>query len=168
MSGKVVDKDNGWREMMARARELANGPRVRVGILDDEPKKVAPGDEPTPLSLVEIAGIHEFGAPDAGIPQRSFIRATVDQRADDIARLLQVQAQKAIEGKITAEQALEQTGAKVVSWVQRTITSQIPPPLAPATLAKKTVNGRVGNVPLVNTGQLKSSITYVVVEGVEA
>ena len=41
----------------------------------------------TGLRVLDIATIHEFGAPAAGIPQRSFVRATVDEHRADIARI---------------------------------------------------------------------------------
>ena len=158
MSGKVTDTDRGARDLLERLRALAKSTRkVRVGVLADAPKK-SEGASPSRLSLLEVAILHEFGAPAAGIPQRSFIRATIDERAADIAKLQLALAKRVAEGAITEDQALAQLGAKVAAWCQARIVAGISPALAPSTIERK------GNktTPLVLTGQLKSSITYAV------
>lgn len=168
MSGRVTTTDRGAKDMLRRAHELAGGMRVKVGILDDAPKDVHPGEKPSSLTLVEIACIHELGAPELGIPQHSFIRATVDERRADVQRLSVVLAKDVLTGKRTAAQALDALGAKVSGWMQKRIADGIPPQLKAETLKRKTVNGAVGDVPLVDTGQLKSAITWVVEKGVAA
>lgn len=166
MSGKVTTKDHGASKMLAQARELAKGKRVRVGILDDAPKDVATTDEAgnrtttvdSAITLIEIAIIHEFGLGD--VPQRSFIRATIDERKADIERLLVSRARLVLAGKITADQALDQVGAKVAGWVVEKIDSNI----APA-LAESTVEEKGSSVALVDTGQLKASVSWLVLAG---
>lgn len=155
---KVTVKDQGWRAMLARAREIAGGRGVRVGILADEPKR-SREPETSGLSLVEVALIHEFGAPARGIPQRSFLRAAIDEHAPDIRRLILAVAARALDGAITPAQALDQIGAKVAGWVQTRIDQGIAPPLKPATIARKG-----SSKPLVNVGQLKAAITWKVGE----
>jgi phage gpG-like protein len=157
---RVTVKDNGAAKLIAQARELAKGATVRVGVLDDATKQVEPGEEPSKLSLLEVAAVHEFGAPAAGIPQRSFIRATIDARRADIARLQLALAKQVLTGKLTPDQALEQMGAKVAAWCQTRIAEGIGPALKPATIARKK-----SSKPLVDTGQLKSAITYRVTGG---
>ena len=130
------------------------GRRVRVGILADAPKTEHDSGDGA-ATLLEIAAIHEFGA--GPIPQRSFIRATMDARQADIARLQEVLVGQVLDGKITPDQALALLGAKVAAWMQKTISEGIAPELKPETIARKG-----SSVPLVDTGQLKSSITYVV------
>lgn len=144
--------------MLARAREIAGGRGVRVGILADEPKR-SREPETSGLSLVEVALIHEFGAPAAGIPQRSFLRATIDEHAPDIRRLILAVAARALDGAITPAQALDQIGSKVAGWVQTRIDQGIAPPLKPETIARKG-----SSKPLVNVGQLKAAVTWKVGE----
>ena len=155
---KVTVKDQGWRAMRARAREIAEGRAVRVGILADEPKR-SREPETSGLSLVEVALIHEFGAPAAGIPQRSFLRAAIDEHAPDIRRLILAVAARALDGAITPAQALGQIGAKVAGWVQTRVDQGIAPPLKAATIARKG-----SSKPLVNVGQLKAAVTWKVGE----
>jgi phage gpG-like protein len=153
----VRDTDRGAQAMVSRLRALAQSTRrVRVGILSDSPKKAREGATGK-LSLLEVAALHEFGAPEANIPQRSFIRATIDEKRADIERLQFAVAKRVALGEITEAQALNALGAKVAGWVKARIAAGIGPELAPATIAKKK-----SSKPLVDTGQLRSSITHVV------
>lgn len=174
MSGKVADRDHGARDLLARVRAM-HGNHVRVGILADAPKrddvqqrgkhskkkrirdKVArrAGAAARKLSLLEVAIVHELGG--GHVPARSFIRATVDAKRADILKLQVALAQQVLLGKITPEQALSQLGAKVAAWMKTRIAEGIAPPLSEATIKRKG-----SSVPLIDTGQLRSSITHVV------
>lgn len=154
MSGvRVVD--NGADALIARMRALrASKATVSAGILSDAPKKEREGSSGR-YSLLEVAAVHEFGAPAAGIPARSFIRATFDEKRDEIARLQQVLLTKIVKGEMELVPALNAMGAKFAGWCQARIAEGISPPLAPATIAAKG-----SSTPLVDTGQLRSAITW--------
>ena len=155
MSVRVVDR--GADELVARIRALrTTKASVRVGILSDAPKKEREGATGK-LSLLEVAAVHEFGAPRAGIPARSFIRGTIDERTEDIARLERVMLAKVVAGDIALKPALDAIGAKVAGWIQQRIAAGIEPALSPATVAKKK-----SSTPLVDTGQLRSAVTWLV------
>lgn len=155
MSVRISDVDHGFLRLADR---LAKKARVRVGILADEPKETEDGDT-SPLSLVEIAAIHEFGAPAAGIPQRSFIRGTVDEKRHEIEQLQFAQAKRIVLGQVDPDHAVEQLGAKVAAMMQRRIAQGIPPPNAPETVERKG-----SSTPLIDTGQLRSSLSYELVK----
>lgn len=155
MSVRVIDR--GADELVARIRALrTTKASVRVGILSDAPKKEREGATGK-YSLLEVAAVHEFGAPRAGIPARSFIRATIDERTEDIARLERVMLAKVVAGDIELKPALDAVGAKVAGWIQQRIAAGIDPPLSPATVAKKK-----SSTPLVDTGQLRSAVSWLV------
>lgn len=155
MSVRVVDR--GADELVARMRALRDTTaKVRVGILSDAPKKEREGATGK-YSLLEVAAVHEFGAPRAGIPARSFIRGTIDERTEDIARLERAVLAKVVAGDIALKPALDAIGAKVAGWIQQRIAAGIEPALSPATVAKKK-----SSTPLVDTGQLRSAVTWLV------
>lgn len=157
---KITDTDRGAKALLKSVGALAKSKRtVRVGILSDAPKKEREGATGK-LSLLEVAAIHEFGAPAAGIPARSFIRATIDEHQADIEKLQRVLLAKVVAGQLTEEQALQMIGAKVAGWCKARIAAGIDPPLAPETVKRKK-----SSKPLVDTGQLRASITHAV-EGV--
>jgi hypothetical protein len=60
-----------------------------------------------------------------------------------------------IEGKRTSDQVLEILGQRAVGQIQERIASGIAPANAPSTVAKKG-----SSTPLIDTGVLRSSITY--------
>lgn len=154
----VTVRDNGASKMLAELRALG-GKTVRVGILDEAPKRESPGKgkKASRATLLEVAAVHEFGAPAAGIPNRSFIRATVDLKAAEIQATRDKLAAQVAEGKITAQVALERLGAFVQGLVQARIAEGIGPALKPETVARKK-----SSKPLVDTGQLRSSVTWLV------
>ena len=149
---RVTVKDHGAKALLERAHKLAAGRVVRVGVLDDAPKREGEGGTGA-QSLLEVAAQHEFGA--GRIPQRSFIRGTVEAKGAEIADLQVSLAGLVLKGKIEPDQALEQLGAKVVGMVQTRIAAGIAPALHPDTIEKKG-----SSTPLIDTGQLRSSITY--------
>jgi hypothetical protein len=155
MSVRVVDR--GADELVARIRSLrTTKAKVRVGILSDAPKKEREGATGK-YSLLEVAAVHEFGAPRAGIPARSFVRGTIDERTEDIARLERAVLAKVVAGDIALKPALDAIGAKVAGWIQQRIAAGIEPALSAETAAKKK-----SSTPLVDTGQLRSAVTWLV------
>ena len=105
------------------------------------------------MTIGDIGSIHEFGAPSAGIPQRSFIRGWYDERQAFIADTLRTQLRAVIAGKRPIEQAAERIALAFEGDVKRRIAQNIPPPLAPATIARKG-----SSVALIDTGQLRNAI----------
>ena len=143
---------------------------VKVGVFGNEgetPHKSDDGAAQT-LTLVALAKIHEFGL---GVPQRSFVRAYVDANVDRIQRMLFVLMQGAIRNALRngtpitdadRTRILSLVGIKMVGEMQERISAGISPALAESTLRKKTVGGKVGTTPLIETGQLRSSIGFAV------
>ncbi len=155
--GKTTVKDNGGLALLAK--RLAKGASVRVGILQDAPKESKDGDA-GPATLMEVAAIHEFGAPQAHIPQRSFIRAAFDEKEREIRSDLAKVAKLVVFRKATIEQGLAMLGARIVGYMQKRIASGIEPENAPSTIAKKG-----SSKPLIDTGQLRNAITFEIIPG---
>lgn len=140
---------------------------VKVGVFGAKgAEKVKPREEGQPapnLTMVELATIHEFGT--GKIPERSFIRSYFDAEFDSLMGVLRKLIEKAIAravqtGKpITAaeqKKVLDTVGAYMVGRIQERIASgAIKPPLAETTIDRKG-----SSKPLIDTGQLRSSITF--------
>ncbi len=132
-------------------------------------------------SVAYVAAIQEFGAPEAKIPPRPFLRPSIAQDKDKWVKILEAQIPKVQAGQITADQALLGVGAVAVGDIQAMIASINSPPLSPITVLLrkwrkqgKTISGKtVGeaaqaiaagvdpgsdNKPLNDTGYLMSSI----------
>jgi hypothetical protein len=150
--------------------------RVKVGILTDSAHKAAEGAGGE-ISLLELAAIHEFGSPAAGIPERSFMRATVNGKREQVNEAieklvgLEVRALLATPGgpsdsqaDAAAHRALGRLGTKLVAMIRATVRNRetVGPEdqaNAPSTIAKKG-----STLPLVDTGQLMQALTFAVVD----
>ena len=91
------------------------------------------------------------------IPARSFLRATVDIYQEAIAKREAAFAYGVMLGKFDLRTALEAFGSYVVGLIQQRIADRIDPPNRPYTIAKKR-----SDVPLIDKGQLRGSITYII------
>jgi hypothetical protein len=129
-----------------RGHFVSQAQRERLAVLTNKAKA-------SELTVGEIAAIHEFGLGTA--PRRSFLADWADEKRDEI-NAIAVKAGRAVaRGTLTGEDALEQIGAWAVGSIQERMASNIPPPLAPATIKRKG-----SSVALIDTGQLRSSISY--------
>lgn len=153
----IIDKDMGMRGIRAAIEGAAGRNVTKVG-LPAEAAPAMPPDAPssTMVDLVQLAAIHEFGAPKRNIPERSFIRATYDENKTKIEQIQEVEARRIISGESTVQESLSRIGEWLVMKTRKKIENHIPPPLSPATIAAKQ-----GNTPLYDTGQLIQSITHV-------
>ena len=97
----------------------------------------------------QVAAFHEFGT--VRVPERSFIRATLDnQRTQIEARVRDITRQLiSNRRRLRPQAALSILGLDLQRRIQETIRRGIPPPLV----------SRDGT-PLIDTGQLIQSITF--------
>jgi hypothetical protein len=125
-------------------------PVITVGILAEAGKEAHVDDS---LTVLEVAVFNEFGTD--RIPERSFIRAWFDENESRLRTALSRMMVSVIAGKRTKEQALELLAQTCVGQIQKRIANGISPPNADSTIDRKG-----SDKPLVDTGQLRSSISY--------
>src|SRR3990172_5541962 len=121
---RVIDRDRGWRKLRQDLEKTSAKRRVLVGIQSDD------GGRDDGLNNAELAAVHEFGRLDGTIPERSFIRATIDENAAKYKALAKLLSKGVINRKMTATQALEILGQKVVADIRARIRAGIKPDLA--------------------------------------
>lgn len=162
MRAKFVlkDKDRGFKALMKNAALLKKS-YVRAGVLGEGEKDARRGED---LTNVELAVIHEFGAPGAGIPERSFVRSSFDAGKEKYMAALRKMSIQVYDGRADAKKVLGLIGAQMAADMKGRIAAGIPPPNAPEVLARKQAKGSGAGAPkpLVDTGQLLSSITWAV------
>jgi len=152
MAGRVVVKDRGLTKILANMKDL-DGAQIAVGIQGPEAGAIHPDGE---IDNVSLGVIHEFGAPGANIPERSFIRETFDVRVDHWVRTAAKIAEKVY--STTPDRpgrALGVLGEFAVADVRKQIARGIPPPLEAATVIRKG-----SSTPLIDMGILMGSITW--------
>lgn len=114
------------------------------------------------IRTVDLATIHEFGSAKARIPERSFLRATMRNNQAAIAKMNQVVVRAALKGQDPVPAAVR-VGLRLEAAVKRTITELRTPPLARSTIRKRfALTGDADPNPLVDTGHLRNSVSYVV------
>lgn len=146
---RVIDRDRGWKAIRREAKR-SGGAHVAVGILEG-----AGARNDGELTNAMLGSVHEYGSPESGIKERSFLRATIDERLRDYRKLVKRLGELIVTKKLTTEQALDMFGMRVVADVKRRIQAGIDPALAPETIARKGSSKQ-----LIDTGQLVNSITH--------
>lgn len=140
---RMSDVDHGARRVVATVND--KGHELSVGVMGD-------GTYEDGTSVVDVASWHEFGK--GHNPQRSFIRAWFDENSAANKNFVRQQAKQQLQGRQTMQRSLELLGLRAVGGMQKRIASgRIKPPLSEATIRRKG-----SSVPLVDTGQLRSSI----------
>lgn len=152
-SFSVREKDRGFKRLRAAIEELKDT-EVKVGVLSDEKH---PGSD---LTNVELAAILTFGTADGHVPARPFIEPPLRKNRSEYRDLLKKLLRKSLEGKITAKDAFDLIGEKMVVDIRKYITDGVPPPNAPSTIARKG-----SSTPLIDTGALFNAITYATIVG---
>lgn len=164
---QIKTDKRGLEALKKTIRKLQAAPsHVRVGLLGDSKKNSRKGDG---LTNGQLGLIHEFGT--STIPARPFLRPTINANADRYNQILANIAKRALDSKgSTRDRDLGLLGQAAAADVKNFITQgkPIPPPNAPATLARKqakTRRGSDGSVrTLVDTGRMVAAITYQVVK----
>ena len=106
------------------------------------------GDE----TVASIGFKHEYGV---GVPERSFMRTTIQAKKRDIISLQKKLLRQIIIGSMKVETGLGLVGEFMADAITQKIVAIRTPPNAPYTIkAKGSTN------PLIDTGQMKNSITY--------
>lgn len=151
MKSGVIDIDRGMKAMVRRFIRYKRGPYVTVGIQGTEAEEEREFGE----TNVTLAVVHEFGSKDGRIPQRSFIRSTIDRERNKIQKLLDRSARRALTSADVLH-ALGEVGEFTKSQMVRTIDQSI----GLKKLAKSTELAKKSTKPLIDTGILKGSITW--------
>jgi hypothetical protein len=180
----------GLKALVDKLQKDMKGSHVKVGVLATAPAREN-DEEGGPASNLEIAIYNEFGAPEAGVPERSFLRASFLKHKPDYVQHLETLLKNAVEKGYPIKKGLNTIGLLAASDVKAFIIQgeQVPPPNSPATIREKVEKGSwkitnklrkrlakktktefeaeaAGQVrTLVDTGQLVNSLTHEVVMG---
>lgn len=157
-AAKVTRKDFGLKRIMKELDAL-NGSYTLVGIQSTAKSKrqrkngrVRDAGE----SIAQIAAANEFGT--RKIPPRPFIRPMVLENREKINKYSEIQLMQMYMGKRTAREAIGRIGELGQNLTIEKLDSVYNPPNSPITVAIKG-----SSKPLVDTGQMRAAIKYVVV-----
>ncbi len=156
MASRVLVNDKGLKAQLSMLAKASRGKVLTVGVHaaeGSEEHKAPEGSKGSPLTVSEIATIHEYGL--GHNPERSFIRDWFDAHRSENQENLRLVGIQVLRGQYTVDIALGRLGALFQGQIQNRISAGIPPPLS-----KKTIDRKESSVPLINTGQLRSSILW--------
>ena len=161
--GSIVTKVDIVDDVLKALQELDKS-QVMVGI----PSETA-GRDDGPINSAAIGYILETGAPERNLPARPFLVPTIWRIRADLGKRAKSALTRVTSGKPGAKRAVEQglggIGLLAANEVKRVINAGDFAPLAPATLyaRKHRKNApRNSEKPLVDTGQLRNAVTYVI------
>lgn len=120
-----------------------------------------------PITNAELLYIHTHGSPINNIPARPVVEPALADDRDRLSKMLKKSALLSLEGK--EEEAIEQlklTGMRgqnvARAWFNNPNNNW--PPNSPSVEAAKRKKGSTDPKPLIDTGELRKSITYVLVK----
>lgn len=168
---RITPEGRRFLEQIEKLKQL----EVRVGFQDDgtmAARRTEDGIEDAEVSLLEIAIWNELGTYNS--PSRPFLRQSVDDNDATIKTFCKAQMQMLAQGK-TAEEVLNSIGVMQKGLVQDKIKSGTFEPNAEITIHggwmknKKSgklffVQGKKSEKPLVATGHMRESVSYVIKE----
>jgi hypothetical protein len=165
MSFNTTDIDRGMAHVVTQSEIAKRGAFIETGVFA--------GQNAGGQSIAHYAAFSEHGSigavvfgyhtpkgtrPFSGkehVPQRSFIRSTVDEQRKKYEEIEAAGVNQIIEGHMTVSGVLSRIGITMVADIKKKIKSNVPPPNAPATLARKR-----GSITLTNTGALANAIMF--------
>lgn len=160
MKNEVTDKDMGFNDLVKVFDEMDGTVSVEVGV----PEAAEEYEDGT--NHVVVASANEYGAeidhPDGHtivIPERSFLRSTMDEKRSRFTRLLTKFMGEVIDGDMSVRDALEGLGLDAAAQVDRKIVQLDDPPNAKSTIERKESSN-----PLIDSGHLRQSIIHRVKE----
>ena len=140
-------KGNGLHKLEAFLKGM-QGHKLYVGVTKSSNSRGKDGK-----SNALIAYVHEFGI---GVPERSFLRSTVLEQAKKYAQIQRDNIIPAIKsGTMTADEAYRRLGIVASNDVKAKMVNG---PFTP--LKQQTVDRKGSSKPLIDTGELRQSITY--------
>jgi hypothetical protein len=147
MTAKIIKDFDG--KFLDRLKAALTGKRERVVNVGFP----ASAKELDGTSTAFIAAVHEFGS--EHVPERSFMRTSLEANRNKRKALNEQNLKKVLNGGITIDAALGQLGLMASSDIKEQIKNGSFAPLKEATIKRKG-----SSKPLIDTGQMRQSVTY--------
>jgi hypothetical protein len=108
------------------------------------------------IPVSNVAFLNEYGT--KNIPSRPFLRTTLIDNKKKYEKMLKKNVKNSISRNFNLIKGLEKIGKVTVSDIKKTITDFKTPPNKESTINKKKTSN-----PLINTGLLRSSVSYKII-----
>lgn len=136
--------------------EQAVDSSVKVGLPSDKVGQEVYGDG---VTIMQVGAQHEYGT--EKMPARSFLRMPFEVKRDDIDRYIGLQFRAVMEGKRSADDAMELIGIMATNISKEAFRNNGYGQWAPLSPITKAIKAEAGKTtPLVWSGILRNSITW--------
>lgn len=144
-----------------KAMRKLTASQLLIGIPAEESARK---NEDTPMDNATLGFIHEYGSPAANIPARPVLIPGVEKVSKECAEIIANGAGDALtQGVAALEKAFVKAGLVAQASVRATLTAgEGFQELAESTIKARQAKGYKGTKPLIRTGQLRNSYTFVV------
>ena len=123
------DIDLGYRKIIEAIENLSNS-EIQNGIFGGKNKE-------NKESIAFYALVNEFGSKDGKVPQRSFIRSTIDGKSLEYNNYIEKQFERILEDSQTVDGFLLSFALKIEGDIKKKIVDLKHPPNAPSTMLQK-------------------------------
>lgn len=142
-------------DVLTSRRVLAGVPAVKAPRSGDEHEG--------PINNAALMYIHEHGAPEVNIPARPVVHPAINSIKKELIAEQKRGAKLVLKGNFAAiDRMFHRMGIMAQNAMRKRITDGPFEPLAPRTIAERRARGRFGIKPLIDTGQLRRALTYVI------
>lgn len=165
MKSGIMTIYNGMPKLLKSIEEFPKHD-VLIGIPEDKSLRDYDADENEPITNAAIGYIAEFGAPERNIPQRAWLIPSIKKAKVQISSYMKQAGAAILAGDYKkCDRAMHAAGLAGQNSARKMINTGPFQELAEATLAARLRRGRTGTKPLIDTGQFRNSVTYVVRNG---
>jgi phage gpG-like protein len=133
--------------------------KVSIGVFGGAHSITSKSGGKRSITMPDLAAIHEYGAPSRKIPERSFLRASITLNQGKYGKYLLGEVKDLLLLRTTPTKIKQVLGMQAAADVQMFMVNG---KFAP--LKAKTIKRKGSSKPLIDTGQLRQSITYRVVD----
>lgn len=151
-----INDDGSLDRFIENAKKV--GGHVEVGWLGNQ-SHLGHGGGKRSITMADLAAIHYYGAPSKNIPKRDVITPALEQNQEKYLGFMERSIPALIEGSMDLRTMWEYLGMEGQADIQKQMVTARLAPLHPRTIKRKG-----SSRPLIDTGQLRQDVTYIVSE----
>lgn len=155
INAKVSIEDDGTLDRLVTNTKNIGG-SVEVGWLGTQ-NHIGRGGAKNSITMADLAAIHYHGAPSKNIPQRDVITPTIEQNESKYLGFIDRSIPSLIDGSMELKTMWQYLGMEGQADLQKQMITAKLAPLSPRTIRRKG-----SSRPLIDSGQLRQGVTYIV------
>lgn len=149
-----IDDDGSLDRFIKNAEKI--GGHVEVGWLGSQ-SHLSHGGGKQSITMADLAAIHYHGAPSRNIPKRDVVTPTLEQNREKYLSFVERSIPALIDGSMELKTMWQFLGMEGQADLQKQMVTAKLAPLHPRTIKRKG-----SSRPLIDSGQLRQGVTYIV------